>query len=47
MSFLLNGNKMRRRLAQILAQAAESEANQEKNNEIKQEQPDTHTSSVD
>lgn len=33
MSFLLNGDKMRQRLAQILAQAETNELNQEQHND--------------
>lgn len=37
MSFLLNGDKMRKRLAQILAQAAESERKDEEQKEREQQ----------
>ncbi len=45
LSFLLNGDKMRQRLAQILAQAEASELNQEQHNEGRNQVQLSHTSS--
>lgn len=47
MSFLLNGDKMRERLAQILAQAQEDETNQDKQQEVSREQRISRTSTVE
>lgn len=47
MSFLLNGDKMRERLAQILAQAQEDEVNQDKQHESRRERNVSRTGVIE
>lgn len=47
MSFLLDGDKMRKRLAQILEQAAESESRNSRDNEGRREQSVPRTSTFE